>query len=185
MTDTFTVCALRTRPVDASIEDSDLHVFAAGATRFTFENGRWTSSSSSWIGGAGCDPDADALKWIAEQLETQPLVTWSIREFVEQARKLALQADMSGPVDVVDLLAVIRGAVRRSAIPSVEVYLRDADGLEDALGGDMGTAELVVAMHCSAFRDPLALHRAIIAETQLVGRLAIQAIGRGAELVSN
>ena len=56
MTDTFTVCALRTRPVDASNEDSDLHVFAAGATRFTFENGRWTSASSSWIGGATAIP---------------------------------------------------------------------------------------------------------------------------------
>ncbi|MCV0382825.1 MAG: hypothetical protein K5799_05115 [Erythrobacter sp.] len=185
MTDTFTVCALRTRPVDASIEDSDLHVFAAGATRFTFENGRWTSASSSWIGGGGCDPDADALQWIAEQLETQPLVTWSMREFVEQARRLALQADMSCSVDVVDLLKVIRDAVRRSAIPSLEVRLRDADGLEGALDGDMDTAEMVVAMHCDAFSDPLAMHRAIIAETQLIGRLTLQAVGRGAELVSN
>ncbi|PZT91721.1 MAG: hypothetical protein DI637_01630 [Citromicrobium sp.] len=182
MTDTFTVCALRTQPADARMEDSDLIVFAAGATRFTFYNGRWASADSSWLCGGHGDPEADALQWIAEALGAQPLVTWSIADFARQVNALAMQADLADPTDVTGRLRVIRDAVRRSVIPSVDVHFRDADGVESAVCDDVDLAEVVALMRGDTNRDPLAMHRAITAETELVGRLAIAALGRGAEL---
>lgn len=182
MTDTFTACCLRTRPADANDRGDTIYVRAVGAARFVFENGTWTAHASSWLCGGHPDPDGTALHWIAHHAAVQPLVFWSLHEAVEQAFALADQVDLMGDADPAEDLKAIRMAFGRSVIPSVDAYYPYARTMRQAAQGDDRNRELVGMMRNAKDLPLVTLHRSVIAEAELIGRLAIRALGRGAEL---
>lgn len=182
MTDTFTACCLRTRPADTNDRGDTIYVHAAGAARFVFENGIWTAHASSWLCGGHPDPDGTTLQWIAHQAAVQPLVFWSLYAAVEQAFALADQVDLMGYADPAEDLKTIRMAFGRSVIPSVHAHYPHARSMRDAARGDERNRELVGLMRDAKKMPLITLHRSVIAEAELIGRLAIKALGRGAEL---
>lgn len=182
MTDTFTVCCLRTRIADANDRGDTIYIHAAGAARFVFEDRHWAAHTSSWLCGGHSDPDGTALQWIANQAVMQPLVFWSLPEFVQQAIALVDQVDISGPNDPTDDLKAIRMAVGRSAIPSVQAHYPNTELATTASPDDERNRTLIIEMQGSGDTSLISLHRSVIAEAELIGRLAIKALGRGAEL---
>tara|TARA_B100000446_G_C10387933_1_gene282723 strand:+ start:129 stop:680 length:552 start_codon:yes stop_codon:yes gene_type:complete len=182
MTDTFTVCCLRTRIADANDRGDTIYIHAAGAARFVFEDRHWAAHTSSWLCGGHSDPDGTALQWIANQAVMQPLVFWSLPEFVQQAIALVDQVDISGPNDPTDDLKAIRMAVGRSAIPSVQAHYPNTELATTASPDDERNRTLIIEMQGSGDTSLISLHRSVIAEAELIGRLAIKALGREAEL---
>ena len=182
MTDTFTVCCLRTRAADANDRGDTLYIHAAGAARFVFENGHWTAHTSSWVCGGHSDPDGTALQWIANHAVMQPLVFWSLPEFVQEAIALVDQVDISANRDPTDDLKAIRMAVGRSAIPSVQAHYPRAELATAASLDDERNRMLFIEMLGTGDTSLISLHRSVIAEAEFIGRLAIKALGRGAEL---
>lgn len=182
MTDTFTVCCLRTRAADANDRGDTIYIDGAGAARFVFESGHWTAHTSSWVCGGHSDPDGTALQWIANQAVMQPLVFWSLPEFVGQAIALVDQVDISGNNDPTDDLKAIRTAVGRSAIPSVQAYYPRTEFVTGLSPNDERNRELLTTMLGTGDTSLISLHRSVIAEAEFIGRLAINALGRGAEL---
>ena len=181
MTDTFTVCCLRTRAADANDRGDTIYIHGPGAARFVFENGHWTAHTSSWVCGGHSDPDGTFLQWIANQAVMQPLVFWSLSLFVQQAIALVDQVDISGNCDPTDDLKAIRMAVGRSAIPSVQAHYPRVELATAASPDDERNRPLMIEMG-SGDTSLISLHRSVIAEAELIGRLAIKALGREVEL---
>ena len=182
MTDTFTVCCLRTRAADANDRGDTIYIHGAGAARFVFENGHWTAHTSSWVCGGHSDPDGTFLQWVANKAVMQPLVFWSLQVFVQQAIALVDQVDISGNCDPSDDLKAIRMAVGRSAIPSVQAHYPNTELATTASPDDERNRTLIIEMQAAGDLSLISLHRSVIAEAELIGRLAIKALGRGAEL---
>ena len=112
----------------------------------------------------------------------QPLVFWSLPEFVRQAIALVDQVDISGNNDPTDDLKAIRMAVGRSAIPSVQAHHPNTELATAASPDDERNRMLIREMLGPADTSLISLHRSVIAEAELIGRLAIKALGREAEL---
>jgi len=176
------VCCLRTRAAEANDRGDTIYIHGAGAARFVFESGHWTAHTSSWVCGGHSDPDGTALQWIANQAVMQPLVFWSLPEFVRQAIALVDQVDISGNNDPTDDLKAIRMAVGRSAIPSVQAHHPNTELATAASPDDERNRMLIREMLGPADTSLISLHRSVIAEAELIGRLAIKALGREAEL---